>query len=101
MTMNVSYRINPLLIGYGYWGKNLLRNLIDNPNSGTINVCDVDTDKLEKIFSPHLVIAKETDTHQAISNPKVDAVIIATPTSTHFELAKVALQYPHPYSVGA
>lgn len=91
MNMHSSERINPLLCGYGYWGKNLLRNIIENPKTGSVCVCDVETEKLKTISSSQLVIAKETSASHAIMNQQVNAVVIATPTSTHYELTKRAL----------
>lgn len=78
-------------MGYGYWGKNLLRNILDSPQSGNIQVYDIDEDRLSKINSPNVTIIKGVDYHKVIDDPNNDAVVIATPTSTHYDLAKRAL----------
>lgn len=84
--------MNIALIGHGYWGKNILRNLIENKQTGKITVCDQDQEKLNAISYPGFLIEKTTDTAAIIEHPQLDAVIIATPASTHFSLAKQALE---------
>jgi len=84
--------INIGVIGYGYWGPNLVRNF--NETSG-INVCqvaDLENDKLQKIRLRYPAIAVTTDYSKIIENKDIDAVAIVTPVSTHFDLALRALR---------
>lgn len=91
MHAQTTVRINPVLIGHGYWGKNLIRNLVENALSGDITVCDKSLEKLKDISASHKGVYTTTDIEECITNPALDAVIIATPTSTHYSLAKQAL----------
>jgi predicted dehydrogenase len=86
-----SGNINVGLIGYGYWGRNILRNLSENPSSGAIAVCDTNPAQLNAIKSIFSPVHTTTDAKELLSDKNVNAVIIATPTSTHFDLAKKAL----------
>lgn len=80
------------LIGYGYWGPNLLRNYMELKNADVRWVCDRDPNRLAlaKTRFPSVTVTEEY--WDVLRDPEVDAVLIATPISTHFELAKVALQ---------
>lgn len=80
------------LIGLGYWGPNLLRNFINIPNCHIRYCCDKDSEKLQEIKRkfPHILTTKEY--HEIVNDDSIDAVILATPTSTHFDLAVTALK---------
>jgi len=91
MRRDKSSTINTALIGHGYWGKNLLRNLVENPLSGTITVCDRSAEKLQTISSSFKTVVTSIETAACINSAEIDAVVIATPTSTHYALAKQAL----------
>lgn len=79
------------LIGLGYWGPNLLRNFINIPNCHIRYCCDIDAAKLHEIKRkfPHILTTKEYS--KILDDESIDAVILATPTSTHFDLAVAAL----------
>lgn len=85
--------INICLIGYGYWGKNLLRNLSQLSECKVEFVCDSSTKAHEqiKVLYPDIKILE--DYNEVITNKNIDAVVIATPTYTHFDLAKKALEH--------
>jgi len=79
------------IIGYGYWGPNLVRNFYAARNSMIKAVADARTerlDQLEKIFPS---IERVKDATHIINDPNIDAVVIATPVFTHFSLARQAL----------
>ena len=79
------------LIGYGYWGPNLARNFNSNPDLELQAICDFLPDRLQaaaKLF-PQAKMSNQTD--EMFSNNNLDAIAVATPVSTHFELAKKAL----------
>ena len=83
--------INIGLIGYGYWGPNLARNFSQTPDTKLGAICDFSESRLqlaERIF-PNTETGK--DTQSILKNTAIDAVAIATPVSTHFDLAKQAL----------
>jgi predicted dehydrogenase len=83
--------INVGLIGYGYWGPNLLRNFMSTENCNVKTVCDFRKERLDLItqFYPSVNVTKEIG--DICDHPGIDAVIIATPVFSHFELAKRAL----------
>jgi predicted dehydrogenase len=80
------------LVGYGYWGPNLLRNYIELPDIWIEWVCDARPDALEKVRARYPSITVTTDLDEILQNPSIEAVSIATPISTHFPLARAALQ---------
>ena len=79
------------LIGIGYWGPNLFRNLIESKNFKVKYVCDIKKDNLKKINIVGKKIVKTTDYKDLISDKSINAIFIATPVNTHFKLAKVCL----------
>ena len=82
---------NVALVGYGYWGPNLLRNYMESGDAWVEWVCDTRPEALEKVTSRYPAIPTTTDYQQVLGDPRVDGVVIATPISTHFPLAKAAL----------
>lgn len=85
--------INVGIIGYGYWGPNLLRNFSSLTNAKVIAVSDLDAKKLDLVHTldPSIFITERYE--DILKNPGVDAIVIATPVSTHFKLAMQALSY--------
>jgi predicted dehydrogenase len=79
------------VIGLGYWGPNLLRVLGDNLDAEVRWICDLDTDRLEKYRRRHPSARVTTRLERVLTDPDVDAVIIATPVHTHYTLAAKAL----------
>ena len=80
------------LIGYGYWGVNLLRNLTSIKQSEVAMVCDSREERLQVINETYPGINTTTSFEDVINNEQVEAIVIATPTFSHYELAKKALQ---------
>lgn len=83
--------INIGLIGYGYWGPNLARNFNNNPDMELAAICDFSADRLKVAGSlyPQAKLAKATE--DLYNDTNIDAIAIATPVSTHFDLAHKAL----------
>jgi predicted dehydrogenase len=79
------------LIGYGYWGPNLARNFNSNPNFELSAICDFSADRLEAAGNMYSQAKLVNNTEDIFKDSNLDAVAIATPVSTHFELAKNAL----------
>lgn len=79
------------VIGYGYWGKNLVRNFYSVPNGSLAMVIDQDATRLHALQQLYPQVAVSTSPAEALKNKTIDAIVIATPVSTHFELAKEAL----------
>jgi len=84
--------INVGVIGYGYWGPNLVRNFITNDEARVVAVCDRDSARLGKIEALYPAIRLTTSVDELINAPDIDAVVVATPVDTHFPLALAALQ---------
>lgn len=84
-------KITLALIGYGYWGPNLLRNFIEAPGCEVKYVCDNSNAQLNRVALkyPHLKLTQSFD--EVMDDNNVDAVVLATPISTHHGLAKRAL----------
>jgi predicted dehydrogenase len=79
------------IIGYGYWGKNLVRNFYNVPNSKLALVIDQDANRLKAVQQLYPNVAVSTSLDDAFKSTQIDAVVIATPVFTHFALAKEAL----------
>jgi predicted dehydrogenase len=84
--------IRVAVIGAGQWGPNLIRNFHNKQTSEVAWIIDRDTIRLEEVHAhfPDVQVAK--DPEQAFRDPSVEAVVVATPTSTHYALAKGALE---------
>ncbi len=86
MTMNIA------VIGLGYWGPNLLRNLYETRRCHRLVACDLNASKLERAQLRYPSIEVTTDFNTVIADGDIDAVVIATPVSTHAPLAQAALE---------
>lgn len=84
--------INVGIIGYGYWGPNLVRNFMASSRTRVVAVADRSAPRLDKVSSLYPGIAVTPSAAEVIENPAVDAVVVATPVDTHFDLAMAALK---------
>ena len=82
--------INVGVIGYGYWGPNLVRNFLEIPDSTVVAVADQSEESLERLRGRYSDIPATLDCRELLM-AGLDAVAIATPPSTHFDLAREAL----------
>jgi len=80
------------VVGYGYWGPNLVRNCFEAQGAQVSCVSDLRQDRLALVNSRYPTIRTTQDVHDLIQDPAIDAVAIATPVSTHYDLAMRALQ---------
>lgn len=80
------------VIGYGYWGPNLVRNFSQVPNVRVVSVCDQRPERRAYVESVYPAIKTCADVRDVWSNPAIEAVAIATPVSSHYELALQALR---------
>lgn len=78
-------------IGCGYWGPNLLRNLWANPSCRVKTVIDASADRRSYVESNFPGIATGDDWTDVLRDPEIDAVVVATPASNHYELTRAAL----------
>lgn len=84
--------INVAVVGVGYWGPNLLRNFNEIKNSNVRLCCDLNTEKLREVEEKYPHIETTTDYGDVVGDEDIDAVVIATPPSTHYRLASQALK---------
>ena len=80
------------VIGYGYWGPNLVRNFNEVPDARVVKVCDLRSDRLALVRKRYPTVETTSDYRDMLDDPSIDAVVIATPVSTHGEFALQALQ---------
>ena len=84
--------INLGIIGYGYWGPNLVRNFAETTGASVRAVADLDPRKLELVQRRYPSVKVSGDFMELLRDPAIHAVAIATPVSSHFELAMAALK---------
>jgi predicted dehydrogenase len=80
------------IVGYGYWGPNLVRNFANTDGAQVIAVSDFDEAKLALAQRRFPGIETTTDYRELLTNPKIDAIAIATPVQSHYDLALKALR---------
>jgi len=80
------------LVGYGYWGPNLLRNFTSTTGAKVIAVCDLQENRLRKVKTLYPGVELTSDVETLMHDPDIDAIVIATPPATHFKLALAAIK---------
>ena len=80
------------VIGYGYWGPNLVRNFMEAPGSTVVAVCDPRRERLSHLQIRYPTVRTLANSQELFDDPAIDAIVIATPVSSHFELAMAALR---------
>jgi predicted dehydrogenase len=79
------------VIGYGYWGPNIVRNFNAANGSKVTAICDINQDVLKKVKKTYPDIGVTPDCNELVSSADIDAVAVVTPVFTHYEMAKKAL----------
>ena len=80
------------VIGYGYWGPNIVRNLRGLEGCELTGICDASPAARKRIQAAHPGVPVYADARELICSPDTDAIAVITPVWTHYELAKVALE---------
>ena len=80
------------VVGLGYWGPNLLRNLHELPGAEVAWACDQRPDALNALARRYPAVPRTLHLDEVLADPEVEAVVIATPVSTHHELSLAALR---------
>jgi predicted dehydrogenase len=80
------------VIGYGYWGPNIVRNFHSQDQSRVVAVCDKSQKSLAKVRHAFPDMATTDDVDDLLTSSDIDVIAVVTPVWTHFELAKKALQ---------
>jgi len=84
--------LNIAVIGYGYWGPNMVRNFNEFGGTCVKYVCDQDEKQLARVKALYPAVALTSNLDEVLNDPDIDAISIATPVSTHFEIALKALE---------
>ena len=90
--MKTENKIKVLLIGHGYWGPNLARNIDNSNDYNLIAICDSNKKNLKHVKKIYPKIKVHENFKKAITQNEIDLVVIATPTKTHYQIGKYALQ---------
>jgi predicted dehydrogenase len=87
-----SWSVGVGVIGYGYWGPNLVRNFAEQAPGRIVAVSDLSVERLTQVHDRYPKVKLTTDFLDILADPDIDAVIVATPVSSHFDIAMRALQ---------
>jgi predicted dehydrogenase len=79
------------VVGCGYWGLNLVRNVSLLEHCELRAICDLDPKRLAEVRRKWPIASTDTDARAVCEDPNIDAVVICTPVGTHYELARTAL----------
>jgi len=80
------------IIGYGYWGPNLVRNFSETPEAAVAGVAELDPVKLAIVQRRYPTVKATTDFQDLLTDPDIDAIAVAAPVSRHFELGMATLR---------
>jgi predicted dehydrogenase len=80
------------VIGYGYWGPNLARNVIERPELELAALCERDDSRAAAFQQRVPGVPVFADLEHVLDDPSIDAVLVATPPRTHYHLARAALE---------
>jgi predicted dehydrogenase len=80
------------VIGYGYWGPNIVRNFHGQDRSRVVAVCDKNPKSLDRVRNSFPDIRTTGDCNDVLTAPDIDVVAVVTPVWTHYQLAKTALE---------
>ncbi len=85
--------INIAVIGYGYWGPNLIRNFQETDGARVSTCCDLNEARLAQVKAKYPTINVTTSYDEVLKDTTIDAVAISTPVGTHYEFARKALEH--------
>lgn len=80
------------VIGYGYWGPNVVRNFQDLEGATVHAICDTNPQRNHAVRHRYPHVRVTADAAQLIADPSVDLVVVTTPISTHYELTRASLE---------
>jgi predicted dehydrogenase len=84
--------IGAAVVGYGYWGPNIVRNVLERPEFRLLGLCEADVVRTAEFSRRHPGVRVERDLDELLMDPRIEAVMIATPPRTHHALAAQALR---------
>jgi len=80
------------VVGYGYWGPNVVRNFASQPDCRVVAVADAKESALRQVTTRHPGVLATSNADDVLSSSEIDAVAVVTPVSTHYDLARRALE---------
>ena len=80
------------VIGYGYWGPNIVRNLHATAHCQVVAVCDRNPEALRRVAAAYPHVELRTECADLLRSPDIDAIAIVTPVWTHYQLTRAALE---------
>jgi predicted dehydrogenase len=83
--------LRTVVVGYGYWGPNLVRNVMERPEFELVALCERDLTRGQAFSTKVPGVPVIDDLEQILDDPTVDALIVATPPHTHHAICKAAL----------
>lgn len=83
--------VRTAVVGYGYWGPNLVRNIAERPELDLAGLCELDVTRAGSFRQRYPHAALWRDFEDLLADPDVEALAIATPPATHYDLAMRAL----------
>jgi predicted dehydrogenase len=84
--------IGVAVVGYGYWGPNLVRNFWSVPDARLVSVCDRRPQRLASVTAQFPAVEVTAEYDDLLKDPRVDVIAVATPVSSHYDLALQALK---------
>jgi len=87
--------LNPVgiaIVGAGYWGPNLVRNTLQSPATRLVAVCDSDVVRATSLTEVLSGVEATDDVRHLLEDPKVEAIVVATPPATHLDVAMAAIE---------
>ena len=87
----LGHEVGVAVVGAGYWGPNLIRNFMASEASWLWTVCDLDLDRARKVVGRHTSIRITDSFDELLEDPRIEAIALATPASTHHPLAMKAI----------
>jgi predicted dehydrogenase len=85
-------KIEIAVIGCGEWGPNHIRNFLAQPGARVRIAVDLDAKRLERVHELFPAVETSSDADRVLADPSIQAVVVATPVQTHFNLVRKALQ---------
>jgi predicted dehydrogenase len=84
--------LNLAVVGYGYWGPNIVRNVMDSADLRLSGLCELNPERAARFSDRYPGVRTWSHFEEVLEDPEVDAVSIATPPATHYPLARQALE---------
>ncbi|HEX4692746.1 MAG TPA: Gfo/Idh/MocA family oxidoreductase [Solirubrobacteraceae bacterium] len=85
-------RLRTAVVGYGYWGPNLVRNVIERPELEFAGLCERDPERAAAFAAKNAGASVFPDLAELLDDPLLDAVLVATPPHTHHPIVRAALE---------